>query len=137
MRTVYNPKALGYHHDYSAVSLKASCMRWRTVALMAPYLFAKHPELEGQLPMFHDKGYIALGVDSPALVARKVLRSVVSWRPALWLLEQVTRQVEARYPRPYLLRPLYRWIIGSYIFRGYRQGLRERAETGGKVKPRC
>jgi len=82
--------------------------------------------------MFRDKGYIALGADPPTLVARKALRSVVAWQPALWTLERLTGFIEACWPSPAVLRPLYRWITGSYIFRGYRQGLRERAREGMK-----
>jgi GT2 family glycosyltransferase len=127
VRTVYNPKALGYHHDYSAVDFKASCRRWMVAASTAARLFARHPDLEEQIPMFRDKGYISLQTNPPRIIVRKVLRGIVSWQPILWLLEQVTHQLERRFPRPFLLRPLYRWIIGSYIFRGYRQGLREYA----------
>jgi len=58
-------------------------------------------------------------------IARKLARHVASARPVPWGLERIVSVLEQRYPSPKLLRPLYRWVIGGYIFRGYREGLRE------------
>jgi hypothetical protein len=69
------------------------------------------------------------------LIARKLARHVASSRPALWGLERVARVLEQRYPSPTLLRPLYRWLIGGYIFRGYREGL-SAVERGVSVDSR-
>ena len=132
-----SPAAILYHRDYAARDLTIACRRAQTAAYRAVSLLWKHPELEGQLPMFRDKGYVALGADPADLVVRKLLRGIASSGPALWLLEATARGLEKIFPRPFLLRPLYRWVIGSYIFRGYRQGLRERAVAGRRTKPRC
>ena len=80
--------------------------------------------------MFHDKTPIAWGQDSPRLIVRKLARHVASSRPALWGLERIVRVLEQRYPSPSLLRPLYRWVIGGYIFQGYREGLKDTDERG-------
>ncbi|MDW8072513.1 MAG: hypothetical protein RMK79_13720, partial [Anaerolineae bacterium] len=121
---IYDSKAVGYHLDCAIVSLDAWCRRMVAISLTAPWLFARHPDLQPHLPMFRDKTPIDLAADPPALVVRKLLRMVASSRPAVWGMEQLVHQFERHFPQPWLLRPLYRWIIGAYIFRGYREGLR-------------
>ncbi len=117
--------AVAHHDDYALRDLRTSCQRARRVAFTAINLFRRHPELKSYIPMFRDKTPIAWGQDPPALILRKLARQVASSRPAMWALEQLAHILEQRYPSPSLLRPLYRWIIGGYIFRGYREGLRE------------
>jgi glycosyltransferase involved in cell wall biosynthesis len=113
------------HRDYAMVDLSTSCRRAEIAAQRAVALFWKHPDLAGMLPMFNDKRPISWQTDPPGLVVRKLLRNVVSCNAVLSFLEYITHQLEAHFPRPFLLRPLYRWITGSYIFRGYREGLRQ------------
>ena len=125
----YAPRAVGYHHDYAAANLQVSCRRMTAVSMTAPWLFKRHPDIQSRLPMFYDKHPINLGSDDLALIIRKLLRMMASSRPVVWGMEQVVRRLEAHFPKPWLLRPLYRWIIGAYIFRGYRQGLRRLRAT--------
>jgi len=120
-----NRIAIGYHSDFALRDLATYCQRIHRAAKAAVLLFQKHPQLVQFIPMFRDKGPIAWREDRPGLILRKLARRVASSRPALWSLEQLVRVLEQRYPSPTLLRPLYRWIIGGYIFRGYRQGFRE------------
>ncbi len=75
--------------------------------------------------MFHDKTPISWRTDPPRLIVRKLARQAASTRPAVWALQQLVRIVERVHPSPALLRPLYRWVIGAYIYRGYRQGLKD------------
>jgi glycosyltransferase involved in cell wall biosynthesis len=117
--------AVLYHRDYAARDLATTCRRAEIAARRAVRLFRKYPELESQMPMFRDKGYVRLRTDPPQLVVRKAVRTIVARQPVLSGLEAMTHLLEARFPKPLLLRPLYRWIVGSYILRGYRQGLRE------------
>jgi len=129
--------AVGEHWDYALTSLRIACQRWWRASKSAVRLFHKYPEIQPHLPMFRDKTPIAWGQDPPRLVARKLARHGASSRPALWGLEQLVHVLEQRYPSPALLRPLYRWVIGGYIFRGYREGLREHGpvEGSGHVLP--
>ena len=46
----------------------------------------------------------------------------------MWDIERLTHVPERVVPPPTLLRSLHRWTISGYIYRGYRQGLRELAE---------
>ncbi len=119
------PQAIGEHWDYALADLKTACNRWYQASKSAVRLFQKYPEIQPHLPMFHDKTPVAWCQDPPRLIARKLARHVASSRPALWTLEQTAHILEQHYPSPSLLRPLYRWVIGGYIFRGYREGLRK------------
>jgi GT2 family glycosyltransferase len=124
LRIRYNPNAVGYHNDYAATDLKACCRRMRIASRVAPILFKKHPGLKDSIAMFHDKGYISWRDDPPNIVLRKLARSIMIRPPARKALEVITGVVEALWPSPALLRPLYRWVIGTYICLGYREGLK-------------
>jgi hypothetical protein len=120
-----NSKARCYHCDYSIRDLKTTSNRYYNSARIAIALFNKFPGIQSYLPMFHDKTPIVWGQDSPRLVIRKVVRRVTSSRFILRGMEYLVKILEQRYPSPNLLRPLYRWVIGGYIFRGYQDGVRE------------
>lgn len=124
-------RATGEHWDYALADLATSCHRWQRASKSAVRLFQEYLNLELCIPMFHDKTPIVWRQDPPRLIARKLARYVASSRPALWGMERIVSILEQHYPSPTLLRPLYRWIIGGYIFRGYRQGLREYGAVGG------
>ncbi len=124
--------AIGYHDDRAIHDLATYCRVQQKASQQAVLLFSKYPDLQAHIPMFRDKGPIAWRQDPPALILRKLARQVASSRPAMWALEQLAHILEQRYPSPSLLRPLYRWIIGGYIFRGYREGLREYASVRQK-----
>lgn len=125
LRIMYNPRAIGYH-AFHATDLEKNCALGRVIGRSAVTLLRKHPELLEHLPMLWDKGYISWLNDPPHIILRKLARSVMIWPPALWALETVTQGVESLYPSPTLLRPLYRWVIGTYICLGYREGLKAR-----------
>jgi glycosyltransferase involved in cell wall biosynthesis len=117
-------KAVCYHRDHSVRDLATASARAHKVAMMAVKLFQKHPGIVSYLPMFEDKLPVSWRRDTFRLVARKLARRIASTRLALRSMEAVARALEKRFPFPALLRPLYRWIIGSYVFRGLREGLR-------------
>ena len=118
-------RAICYHRDYTAQNLNTAKKRQKEVAYRAVTLFHQHPDLLPRIPMFRDKTPIAWGKDSPRLITRKLARHIASSRPILKGMEHLVSILEKYCPSPTLLRPLYRWIIGGHIFRGYRQGLRE------------
>ena len=117
--------ALAYHHDHIIASLELRCRRYYRVSHDVHHLFTKYPALRGQIPMFRDKTPISWRNDPLRLIVRKLLRALTAWRPVLWSMEQVAHLLERFAPWPMALRLLYRWIVSSYIYRGYRQGLRE------------
>ena len=118
-------KAVCWHRDYTVSSLDIHKKRMRTASYRAVVLLQKYPELLVHVPMFQDKAPIIWGEDSASLIIRKLARYVVSARPALWCMEQLVSVLEKRYPTSSTLNLLYRYIIGGYIFQGYREGLRE------------
>lgn len=120
-----SPNAIGWHRDYTVSNLDTHKKRMRTAAYRAVVLFQKYPELLAHVPMFYDKTPIIWDQDPPHLITRKLVRSMTSSRPALWSMEQLASTLEKRYPTSPTLRLLYRYIIGGYIFQGYREGLNE------------
>jgi glycosyltransferase involved in cell wall biosynthesis len=123
-------RAICYHRDYVAQNLDNNKRRAEKAAFQAVVLFEKYPDLSPHIPMFRDKTPIAWHRDSPPLMARKLARHVASSRWILASMEQLVRILEQRYPSPALLRPLYRWISGGYMYRGYQAGLREHGPVG-------
>jgi len=117
-------KAICYHDDYSNRSLRSSSQRAYQVSQMVVLLFQKYPGVFHDLPMFHDKAPIDWANDPLKMKIRKCFRSISGQIPFLWGMENITRLIEV-YPQNHtLLRSLYRWIIGAYIYRGFHQGLR-------------
>lgn len=115
------------HCDYSIRDLPTAADRAEKVATMAIALFRKHPGIEKELPMFHDKLPIDWSADSLPMIARKVIRRPASTRTSTRLLEGCTQLLEQVSPNPTLLRPLYRWILGGSFYRGYRAGIKNAA----------
>ena len=117
--------AVGEHWDYSMGDWHTACRRWKRACQSAVLLFTVHPPLRSCLPMLTDKTPVQWGGDSPKLIARKLIRAFTATGPIVWLLEQSIRGLEKYWPAPAVLRPLYRWVAGGYMYQGYQQGLRE------------
>ncbi len=122
---VQSAQAVGEHWDYSLAELGAACRRWQRASKSAVRLFRVHPGLQPHIPMLHDKTPIVWGQDSAKTVLRKMVRRFTALSPVLWGMEQTVTLLERYYPSPAFLRTLYRWIQGSYMVRGYQEGLRE------------
>lgn len=120
-------KAICFHDDYVLQDRRAASKRAQESAYRAAWLFEKHPNLIEYIPMFFDKRPISWGDDQFAVVLRKVARRLVSGGPAMRSLETMACHLENRNPGLSSLAVLYRWIIGGYIYRGYRQGLKDLA----------
>jgi glycosyltransferase involved in cell wall biosynthesis len=120
-----NPQAMGIHHDYSLSDLRASCRRTERASRSAVLLFQKYPSLFEYLDMFHDKTPISLKNDSAGLIFHKLVHAFFAWKPVLLSMERLIALLEHTSPHPILLQPLYRWVSSSYIYRGYRDGLRQ------------
>jgi len=118
-------QAICWHQDRHTRTLYSYSQRWRTAAYRSVVLFEKYPELIGHTPMFHDKAPIVWRDDPPRLLVRKLARSLASTRAALWCMEHAVRALEKWRPASGILRALYRYVVGGYIFRGYREGLGE------------
>lgn len=120
--------AVAYHDDYALREFRVSCKRAYRSAEVGAELFQRHPELKTHIPMFRDKGPIAWRQDPPSLILRKLARQVASSRPVMGAMERSVPALEHRAPDAKVLALFYRWIISGYIYRGYRDGLRQLAE---------
>lgn len=118
-------KAVCWHSDHHAESLDGFKQRMKMAAYRSVILFQKHPELLSYVPMLSDKTPIALQHDAPRLIFRKMVRAVSAAPPFLWSMEQTVKVLEKQNPTSRILPALYRYIVGGYIYRGYRAGLRE------------
>jgi len=118
-------KAVCWHSDHSADNLDGFKKRMRTAAYRSVILFQKHPELLSYVPMFDDKTPINWRRDPLQRIFRKMARSLTAARPALWSMEQIVKILEKRFSTSPILPALYRYIVGAYVFRGYREGLGE------------
>ena len=80
--------------------------------------------LQGQIPMFRDKGPIEWHRDSPRLIMRKLARQLASSGAAVATMNRLVALLEQRRPTSQMLHLLYRWIISASIYKGFREGLR-------------
>ena len=124
-RFVRVPEAKGEHWDNSLISLESSSKRWYRASKSAVRLFQKYPALRLSIPMYTDKSPVNWREDSPGLIIRKVTRIIASSKLVIDVMKTVIGLLEKYHPEPKLLRPLYRWVCGAYMYRGYHQGLRE------------
>ena len=120
--------AVCYHDDYAARDLDAACQRAQVAAERANALFECCPELLQYVPMFRDKTPVAWGYDAPGLIARKLARRLAASGAGIMLLKCSIRMLESVHPHT-VLHPFYRWLIGGYIYRGYRAGLSATSAT--------
>lgn len=123
-------QAFAYHDDFALANLKIYCNRMRKVSRLAVLHFQRCTDLINSVPMFHDKTPINYHHDSLRLIIKKFIRGIVSTKPLLWLLEKLIKWMEHLFPSPRLLYRLYRWIIGGYIYIGFRDGLRDYGPIG-------
>jgi glycosyltransferase involved in cell wall biosynthesis len=119
---VYNPRASGDHHHTG--TLKEVGRHMYNYQISAVLLMQKHPEIQEQILHLRDKEPIRWRHDNLGLVMRKLMRQTLSLRPSVWLMERAISVLERWYPSPSLLRPMYWQVLGSYLFSGFREGLR-------------
>jgi len=122
LRFYYEPQAISFHNDQRQ-TLAAHGERLRSASRMAPQMFARHPELVAQIPMYLDKAPIVWGKDGLGTIAKKLSRQIFTARPLIAILEGLTPVVERVTPWPKLLRRWYYGILGYYVTIGYREGL--------------
>jgi hypothetical protein len=89
-----------------------------------PIIARKFPEQFARSAYVVENRPIAKG-DSPGLIAKKLLKSLLSTPWALAGLHRLVALLEAvRLPQP-ALRRLYRALLGLHLFRGFRRTWRE------------
>lgn len=118
-------EAVAYHDDYAMRDLKTYANRMYKVSRHAVLHFQRTPELSDKVPMFRDKQPIRLGKDPLWLVLRKLARKVASTPFMTKVFENIAQGLNRLFPHSRVSFPLFRWIVGGYIYRGYQQGLND------------
>ena len=122
-------EAVAYHDDYAINDLNIYCERMRKVSKLAVLHFQRCPELLKRPPMFVDKTPVKIGRDSLPLMARKIIRAFTSTSIGVKILITVD-MIFGKLNAPDTLRfPIFCWLIGANIFRGYREGLTQFGKT--------
>jgi len=120
-----NSAAIGIHHDAWEESLENQALRGYNASASAVRLFQKYPEIQSCFPMFRDKTPIDWRQNERSLVLRKLSRRFSSMRPVLWIMMQLAKILESLHAPSILQRPLQRWVVGAFIFRGFHRGLNQ------------
>lgn len=127
--TVQNARIV--HRDYAMSTLDSACRRAYMVSRMAVLTLARHPFLTPYMPMIREKQPIDWRGDSPSLILSKISRQSIWSRPGMWVMKNTVPFLEESAPESKLLLLFYRWIISGFIFRGYRDGLRQLSLQNG------
>jgi glycosyltransferase involved in cell wall biosynthesis len=122
---IKSSNAIGFHHDFTQLNLETKSRRMHRVGKASVLLFQRHPNLKEQLPMFSDKTEIRWQKDDLKLIARKMARTLASTVVAIRLFERLYFVFSMTHRLPILCQSLERWILGGYLYRGYRQGVIE------------
>ncbi len=125
-RIVLSSTAQAEHWDYAARNMKAAAQRLERAGTSAIRLFQVHPSIQNNLPMFRDM-LPALKADPLPIKLRRAVRRMASSRFVLALVERSTLLLETTAPLP-LLKKLYTWTLGGYIYRGVQTGLAKYGE---------
>lgn len=118
-------EAKAVHDDYAFENLETYSKRMQKVSRMAVLHFQRVPHLLPEVAMFHDKTPIEIGKDPAQLIVKKSLRKIISSHIAVKILGFIVKTLESFDADPAIIRPLYRWIIGASIYRGFNEGLIE------------
>lgn len=119
---VFDGDALAYHNH--PLTLKQYLDHTRSYQASAVLLLRKHPELIGCIQHLADKLPIGWRRDPLRLVARKLVRAVLAFAPSVWLMERLLRLLQMANASPDVVLALANKLVGSYLYLGYRDGLR-------------
>jgi len=123
IRFLYNA-ALECVHSDQAADLARYCRFQERGARDTVRLCAKYPEVHGGASIARVNGYVAPS-DGPVLIARKLTKLLLTSPPLMGAIELGVRYAERAGTSDRFLRRGYRLVIGLYMFRGFRAGLRE------------
>lgn len=120
-RLIYNYDLRFWHNDHR-LTLNQFCARLRRGAVTAALLAIKHPKEYYDRPLIVENRSIRRS-DSPALILKKLGKTVLGTRAGLMILHRVVGTLELIAPRSQSLRRLYWAMCGLYICQGIREGL--------------
>jgi len=136
LRLVREPRAVAEHRDAAQATIAAACDRWRRAGRSAARLFQRHPALFAAIPMFRDKAPIDWRRDAARLVARKLTRRATATGIGRAGLLALARGLGRAAPGTRAADAAYRWAVGAFACRGYREGLAALGAAGhGSSQP--
>jgi GT2 family glycosyltransferase len=118
---VYDESIRMLHND-QRLSLQTFCERQERGALTAALLAVKFPDAFGSHPLITENTAPSTS-DAPLLFAKKVVKRVLSFPPALAACHATIRAAESLRAPDRALRRAYWMLMGVYINRGIRAGL--------------
>jgi glycosyltransferase involved in cell wall biosynthesis len=121
VRFLYNDSITCIHND-QAGDLKRYCRAQMRGAHDTALFCAKYPDIHGGAAIARVNGYIASG-DGLKLTASKAIKTVLARDSMTRLCEGAIAVCEKAGLPDRVLWPMYRMLIGIYIFRGWRAGL--------------
>jgi glycosyltransferase involved in cell wall biosynthesis len=124
---VFVPAAHAVHND-SAVGLTGYCARAERYMEELVRFGARHPDWPDSVERARVNGPIRWAREPPGLSAKKLLKTVLLWRPVHVTMLRLVSLVEAIAPESRLLDKLYRVLLGAHLQRGYRRGVRSADE---------
>lgn len=129
IRFLYNAGITCLHND-QAGELKRYCEAQRRGARDTVLFCAKYPTIHGEAEIAKVNGYLSVH-QALGLTLKKLLKSLVAWKPITGLIERCVKVAEGLRPPEALLHRCYRLLIGVYIFRGWREGLKLLSKRSG------
>jgi GT2 family glycosyltransferase len=117
---IYDRRIRLVHND-QRLTLLEFCQRQRRGACSAVHLAKRHPEGFGGGAMMVENGPLALS-DSPRIFLKKLLKRGLTTPPALAGVHHGVGLLERIAPKSRLLRRIYWFVCGLYIFLGVRDG---------------
>jgi GT2 family glycosyltransferase len=131
IRFLYNANSQSLHNDHIS-DLGRCCRQQQRFAHDTVLFCAKRPHIHSAVAFNRVNGYICAG-DSRRVVLRKQLKRLMASPPITALVETVIWLVERFSVPDVMLFRLYRTVIGLYIFRGWREGLRSLDQRRGST----
>jgi GT2 family glycosyltransferase len=129
IRFLYNAEITCLHNDQVgdlSRFCRAQVPRTRDTALFC----AKWADEHGRAPVAQLNGYIS-SADPASIIFKKAIKSILSARPITPLIEKSIRLLERADAPDAALWPMYRLVIGLYMFRGWREGLKALEQRNG------
>ena len=145
-------RVVAEHWDYASLSLDVASQRSFKAGKSAVKLFQVYPELQASIPMFRDMLPVQHGQSNSVLAARGLTRRIAATPVMVRVLKTcihfLERLLSGKYslstnrmnppvlithhsedtelePGMRILRRLYIWVIGGYIYQGIQAGLRQ------------
>jgi GT2 family glycosyltransferase len=125
---VYDTEIQLLHND-RRVTLEEFGERQRRGALTHVHLAMRHPEVRRNSSMLRENGPIESG-EPARRTAKKMVKRALTTGPGMAGARGLARVLEASAPTSRALWRTYWAILGLYIFRGIREGLRANSRAG-------